>query len=70
MLVLTLPDPGLLDGLLQHPATSPWLGDRLGPTAVVIPDDQLESLRKALKELGISLKSESPEVVSGGHQIV
>ena len=35
-LVLRLPDAGLLDGLLQHPATSPWLGDRLGPTAVAI----------------------------------
>ena len=53
MLVLTLPDAGLLDGLLQHPATSPWLGDRLGPTSVTIADDQLEPLRKTLKELGM-----------------
>ena len=37
MLVLTLPSVGLLDGLLQHPATSPWLGDRLGPKAVADP---------------------------------
>ena len=44
MLVLTLPDAGLLDGLLQHPATSPWLGDRLGPTAV---DDPRGSARAA-----------------------
>jgi hypothetical protein len=36
MLVLTLPNPEFLDGLLQHPATSPWPGDRLGPTAVVV----------------------------------
>jgi hypothetical protein len=55
MLVLTLPDAGLLDGLLQHPATRPWLGDRLGPTAVVIADDHLEPLRKTLEELGIAL---------------
>jgi hypothetical protein len=55
MLVLTLPDAGLLDGLLQHPATSPWLGDRLGPTAVVISDDHLEPLRKTLAEMGITL---------------
>jgi hypothetical protein len=55
MLVLTLPDAGLLDGLLQHPATGPWLGDRLGPTAVVIADDHLEPLRKAVRELGITL---------------
>ncbi len=56
MLVLTLPNPELLDGLLQHPATSPWLGDPLGPKAVAIPDDQLEPLQKALKELGIPLE--------------
>jgi hypothetical protein len=55
MLVLRLPDAGLLDGLLQHPATSPWLGDRLGPTAVVVSDDHLDPLRMALKELGITL---------------
>ena len=55
VLVLTVPDTGLLGGLLQHPATAPWLGDRLGPTAVVIPDDHLEPLRKVLKELGIDL---------------
>jgi hypothetical protein len=58
MLVLTLPDAGLLDGLLQHPATSPWLGDRLGPTSVTIADDHLEPLRKTLKELGIALDGE------------
>jgi hypothetical protein len=56
MLVLTLPDAGLLDGLLQHPATSPWLGERLGPTAVEIPEDRIESLRKVLDELGIELE--------------
>jgi hypothetical protein len=58
MRVLTLPAPGLLDGLLQHPATSPWLGDRLGPTAVVVADEHMESLRKALKELGIAFESD------------
>ena len=32
MLVLNLPNPELLDGLLQHPATGPLLGRRLGPS--------------------------------------
>jgi hypothetical protein len=58
MMVLNLPTAELLDGLLQHPATRPWLGDRLGPKSVAIPDDQLEPLQKALKELGISLDGE------------
>ena len=57
MLVLDLPTAELLDGLMQHPATSPWLGDRLGPTAIVIADDKLAPLQNALKELGIDLRS-------------
>ena len=58
MMVLNLPSVELLDGLLQHPSTSPWLGDRLGPKAVAIPEDRVEPLQKALKELGISLEVE------------
>ncbi len=34
---------------------SPLLGERLGPTAVTIADDQLGPLQKALKGLGIDL---------------
>ena len=56
--VLTLPAPELLDGLSQHPATSAFLGERLGPTSVAIPEDQLAPLQAALKELGISLDVE------------
>ncbi|MGP0066575.1 MAG: helicase-associated domain-containing protein [Isosphaeraceae bacterium] len=58
MTVLNLPSAELLDGLLQHPATSLCLGERLGPKAVSIPDDQLEALQNALKELGIHLDME------------
>ncbi len=57
MLILNLPTAELLDGLLQHPATSPWLGDRLGPTAVAIADDRLAPLQNALKELGVELRA-------------
>ena len=56
MLVLDLPTPELLDGLLQHPATAPLLGRRLGPTSVAIADDHLPSLQNALKDLGITLQ--------------
>jgi hypothetical protein len=54
--VLHLPSPVLLDGLLQHPATGPLLGERLGPTAVAIPEKQAQPLRRALKELGINFE--------------
>ncbi len=54
-IVMTAPSPELLDGLLQHPTTGPHLGDRLGPTTAIIPDEDFELLRKALTELGLSL---------------
>jgi hypothetical protein len=55
IVVLKSPTAELLDGLVQHPATRPFLGERLGPTAVTIADDQLGPLQKALKGLGIDL---------------
>jgi hypothetical protein len=48
----------LLDGLAQHPATSLLLGERLGPTAVTIPDENVVPFQAALKELGIHLDLE------------
>ncbi|MHB1561886.1 MAG: helicase-associated domain-containing protein, partial [Isosphaeraceae bacterium] len=65
MRVLTLPGPALLDGLLQHPATSPWLGERLGPTAVVVPDEHVDSLRRALDELGLAIDLDGESVKKG-----
>ncbi len=56
MLVINLPTAELLDGLLQHPATAPFLGRRLGATSVVVADEKLPALQKALKELGIELQ--------------
>lgn len=54
-IVLTSPTAELLDGLLQHPATRGHLGERIGPTAVIVPDDQIEALRKALAVFGLNL---------------
>ncbi len=53
--VMTVPTPELLDGLLQHPATGDFLGERLGPTTVIIPDDAVPGLGKALVALGLAL---------------
>ncbi|MGD0038954.1 MAG: hypothetical protein ABSE84_00845 [Isosphaeraceae bacterium] len=55
MLVLFTPTAELADGLLQHPATRDFLGDRLGPTAVAVPEDLLEKLQGVLKELGLEV---------------
>jgi hypothetical protein len=56
--IVTLPTVILLDGLIQHPATGLLLGERLGPFSVTVPEDRIEALQKALKELGIELAIE------------
>jgi hypothetical protein len=58
LVVLTLPNAELLEGLRQHPATRAFLGERLGPTTVAISEHQVAALQNALKELGISLDIE------------
>ncbi len=51
LLVLFTPTAEFADGLLQHPATRDYLGDRLGPMAIAVPDDQLEKLQEVMKGL-------------------
>ena len=46
----------ILDGLLQHPSTRPLLGERLGPTAVVVRSSDPGPLREALESLGFAFR--------------
>jgi Helicase conserved C-terminal domain len=64
--VMNVPMPELLDGLLQHPATGLLLGERLGPSTVIIPDDAVEDLRRALAKLGLSLGETPPVSAEAG----
>ncbi len=52
-LVLVVASADLLEGLCQHPATRDFLGRRLGPTAVAVPAARWQSLRLALRQLGL-----------------
>ncbi|HEX8200418.1 MAG TPA: hypothetical protein VF590_08020, partial [Isosphaeraceae bacterium] len=52
-LVLTTPTAEVLDGLLQHPQTRGLLGTRLGPTTIIVPDEAMVHLRRALAALGL-----------------
>jgi hypothetical protein len=54
-LLLHTPSADLLDGLTQYPATAPLLGDRLGPTTIVVPEESRDALKRALAELGLVL---------------
>ncbi len=54
-LVLHVADPEVADGLLQWPETRGLIEARLGPTALAVAEDQVESLRQRLRDAGISL---------------
>ena len=59
LLVLTTPTEDLADGLLQHPATCELVGERLGPTTLVVAETNLESLASVLDELALKLVSDN-----------
>jgi hypothetical protein len=54
-LILTAPAPELIDGLLQHPATRDYFGERLGDRTIVVIEAGLTGLREALARFGLSL---------------
>jgi hypothetical protein len=56
LLVLRTTSVETLDAIFDNPALRRYLGARLGPMAVVIRQDQIESLQVALGEQGISIE--------------
>ncbi|OWK45251.1 hypothetical protein FRUB_01582 [Fimbriiglobus ruber] len=54
-LVVHLPSAEATDGLVQWPTTAALVGPRLGPTAVVVDEANLERLREVLAGLGMQL---------------
>ncbi len=55
LLVVRFATPELADGAMQWPETRLLIAERLGPTAVVIADENLEALKKILAEVGVLL---------------
>jgi hypothetical protein len=45
----------IADGLMQWPVTRSLIAERVGPTALIITEDNLPPLRDALAEIGIPL---------------
>lgn len=60
-LLLHAPSSDVIDGLLQHPETRAHLGERLGPTVVIVPHGALSSLQAALATLGLSIDEPRPD---------
>ncbi len=54
-LVLHLPTPELADGVLQWPETRALVTSRLGPTALVVPEENAAALRERLSKAGIEV---------------
>jgi hypothetical protein len=55
--VVYLPNEEAADGVVQWPATARWVEERLGPTAVVVAEENLEPFRAQLAEIGVELKT-------------
>ena len=54
-LVLHVPNEETADGLMQWPETRDLIADRLGPTALVVTEENAEELRRRLKAVGLGL---------------
>ncbi len=54
LMVLRTTAPETLDRLLDTPALRRYLGAKLGPMAVIVRADQLQALRSALADAGIT----------------
>jgi hypothetical protein len=58
-LVLHVETAGLADGLMQWPGTRALIQSRLGPTALVVAEENVERLGQRLRELGLSFSEGS-----------
>ncbi len=54
-LVLSVPTPDLADGLQQWPGTRAFIEARLGPTALVVSEENAAELERRLRALGVEL---------------
>jgi hypothetical protein len=55
LLVVRFPSSELTDGAMQWPDTRALIAERLGPTAVVVDEENLEALKKVLGDVGVVL---------------
>jgi hypothetical protein len=53
--ILTVPAAEIADGLMQWPATKALIVERLGPTALVVSDENADALKARLLEVGITI---------------
>jgi hypothetical protein len=56
MLVVHFPTEEVADGVMQWPAARVLVGQRLGPTAVAVDEENLAALRAVLAEAGVTIE--------------
>ncbi|MFM8274571.1 MAG: hypothetical protein ACKODX_19890, partial [Gemmata sp.] len=56
LLVVQFPTPDLTEGVVQWPGTRALVGERLGPLAVSVAEENFDAFRAALRELGVQVK--------------
>jgi hypothetical protein len=56
-LVVQFPTPELADGVMQWPETRALVAERLGPTAVVVGEENLDAFRAVMREVGVVLSA-------------
>jgi hypothetical protein len=52
--ILEMASEEITDGLMQWPQTRRLIARRLGPTAVLLDEEQIEPLREQMRELGFA----------------
>jgi hypothetical protein len=53
--VVQVPEEEIADGLEQWPETRDCIDERLGPTALAVREEMIETLRERLRELGVEV---------------
>ena len=53
LLAVRFPSAQLADGAMQWPESRKYISERLGPTIVAVAEENLDSLRRVLSEVGI-----------------
>jgi hypothetical protein len=55
LFILRFPSSEMADGAMQWSETRPLIAERLGPTAVVVAEENLETLQNVLREVGLGV---------------
>lgn len=56
LVVVRFPSPEIADGAMQWPGTRAFIAERIGPTALVVDEENLPAFREVLAGIGVNLE--------------